>query len=188
MLPFTTCLYLNSTCRLPLFYFCSHPRGPDRGLVTEYLAEATYIITGKAGIHFTVLTKLAAHKIVWRLDADHLEAIGHAGCTNTSPVTVLLGVFEVSFNVTHYRVQDLSFVQPVAIELCQLVFPVQLPFGEHVFLQCMVCFQDHHRSGCFESYAAFDTNDGIAYVNITAYAIRAGNGLQVLDGFGRMIK
>ena len=35
-----------------------------RGLVAEYFAETTYVLTCKAGIHFTVFAKLAAHEVV----------------------------------------------------------------------------------------------------------------------------
>src|SRR5690349_1596867 len=59
------------------FYFLTHKTGlklfpliilfhriPDRSLVAKYLTEPTYIFACKAGIHFTILAKLAAHKIV----------------------------------------------------------------------------------------------------------------------------
>jgi hypothetical protein len=33
----------------------------DGGLVAKYFTEAAHIIAGKAGIHFTIFAKLAAH-------------------------------------------------------------------------------------------------------------------------------
>lgn len=77
----------------------------------------------------------------------------------------------------------MSFVQPVAIELCNLVFPVQLPFGEHMFFQRMMGFEYHHGGGGFKPYTTFYPNNRIAHMNIPAYAIRAGNGLQILYRF-----
>ena len=45
-------------------------------LVPKNFAETTNILPGKARVHFTIFPKLAAHEIVWRFDADNLEAVG----------------------------------------------------------------------------------------------------------------
>src|SRR4051794_25466985 len=49
----------------------------NRSLVTENLAEASYIFTGPACIHFTVFAKFAAHKVILRFNTCYLKMIGH---------------------------------------------------------------------------------------------------------------
>lgn len=155
------------------------------GLVAEDAAESANIFTGESCIHFTVFAKLAVHKIKFAFDADDLEAI-RLQLHKYIASYITLTAFEEGFNVAHYRIQNLAFMQPVAIELSQLVFPVELPFGEHMFFECMVCLENYHGSCGFKTHAALDANDGIAYVNVATQAIRTGNLLQVLDGFGRV--
>jgi hypothetical protein len=74
-------------------------------------------------------------------------------------------------------IEVLAFMQPVTIELCQLIFPAQLPFGEHVFFECMVCFDHYHWCGSFKSHTAFYTDDSVTHMHISSYPVRAGNGL-----------
>ena len=57
-----------------------------------------------------------------------------------------------------------------------------------MFLQGVVGFEDQHGGSGFKTYTSLDTNDGITHMDIAANAIRASNGLQVLDGFNRMGK
>src|SRR5881227_2878417 len=101
---------------------------------------------------------------------------------------LLLTVFKEGFNISHHRIQYLSFVQPVAIKLCELIFPIQLPFSEHMFFQCMVCFQNHHGCCCFKTHSSFDANDGITYVNVAADAIWSSQSMHFLDGLHWMCK
>src|SRR5688572_7747814 len=95
----------------------------DGGLVTEYLAEASYILAGKTRIHLTILAKLAVHQVIFRINTGNLETIRHQLNEYISCYIPLAG-FQVSFNVSHDGIQYLSFMQPVTIKLCQLVLPL----------------------------------------------------------------
>src|SRR5688572_30060684 len=122
-------------------------------LVAKYPAESSYIVTGEACIHFTILTKLAIHQVKLTFNTCHLEAIWiqlykHISCH------IALCSFQESFDITHYGIEYLSFMEPVAIKLCKLVLPVELPFGEYMFLQCMVRLENDHRSCSFKTYAS----------------------------------
>ncbi|MNE89537.1 hypothetical protein D3C80_1869500 [compost metagenome] len=79
-------------------------------------------------------------------------------------------------------------MQPVGIELRQGIFPLQLPFGEYMFFQCMVCFKDDHWCCGFKSYPAFDPDNGIPDMYISAYGICPGNTLHCFDCICRMWK
>src|SRR5690349_24118970 len=79
-------------------------------------------------------------------------------------------------------------MQPVAVELSQLILPAELPFREHVFLQRVMRFDDDHGGGSFEAHAAYDADDGIAHMNITPYAVRPCKFLNELDRTCRMIE
>src|SRR5690348_14015142 len=52
----------------------------------------------------------------------------------------------------------------------------------------VVCLDDNEGSCRFEPDAALDTDDGIADVNVAAYSIRLGDGLQQLNGLDRIGK
>src|SRR5690348_11257315 len=84
---------------------------PDHCLVTEYLAETSYIFAAPAAVHFAVFTKLAAHQIVGRFYAGYLETVRHQRNKYLASY-VLLGAFEVGFDIAHHRIEDLTFVQP----------------------------------------------------------------------------
>src|SRR5690606_5798570 len=73
-------------------------------------------------------------------------------------------------------------MQPVAVELAELILPAQLPFAEDVFFEGMMGLDDHHRSRGLESDASFNTNDRVAYMDVTANSIGACDLLQVLYG------
>src|SRR5690242_4953506 len=86
---------------------------------------------------------------------------------------ISLRIGQKCFDVTHDRIQVLTFMQPVTIELGKLIFPAQLPFGEHVFFKRVMSFQDQHGCSGFESNPTFNTNDGIADMNISSNAVSA---------------
>src|SRR5690242_16558379 len=88
---------------------------------------------------------------------------------------VCLCVLEESLHVSHYGIKMLPFVQPVAVELGQLFFPRKLPFREDMFFQGMMCLNDQHGGGRFESHAAFYSNNGVPNVNISSNTKRCGN-------------
>src|SRR5438309_1778932 len=156
-------------------------------LITEDLAETADILTAPSGIHFSVLAKLAVHKIKGRLDTDDLKPVGQELNKNLTR-NGFLGANKKRLNVSHYRIKDLAFMQPVAIKLGQLIFPVQLPFSKHMLFQRMVGFQYDHWSRCFKSNPAFNADNSISNVDITSDPIRACQRLQMLYGFGWMVK
>ena len=47
---------------------------------------------------------------------------------------------------------------------------------------------NQHRSGSFESYAAFDTDNRVTYVHITADAVSCANLFHFLDSLDRVVK
>ena len=46
-------------------------------LVAKYFAEASYIFTGKAGIHLAIFAKLTVHQVVFAFNTCYLETIRH---------------------------------------------------------------------------------------------------------------
>ncbi|MNY23646.1 hypothetical protein D3C86_1573210 [compost metagenome] len=101
---------------------------------------------------------------------------------------LLLAMGKEGFNIPHHRVQNLALMQPVGIKLCQCIFPLQLPFGKHMFFQCMMRFQNDHRSRGFKSYTPFDPDNSIPDMYISAYGICPGNTLHCFDCICRMWK
>src|SRR5690606_3648968 len=86
----------------------------DERLITEDLAESSHVFSGPTSIHLSIFSKFAAHEIVTRYHTCYNESVrmkfyeyiaGH----------ISLRRFEVSFNIAHHRIENLSFVQPVAI-------------------------------------------------------------------------
>src|SRR5579859_4446566 len=55
-----------------------------------------------------------------------------------------------------------------------------------MLFQEMVRLDNDHGSGGFESYTAFDADDGISHMDIPSYTVWLGDGLQMLDGFYRI--
>ncbi len=141
-------------------------------LVAKYFAEATHIFARPAGIHFAIFAKFAVHQIVRTFNANNLVTV-RLQLYKYIAGYVLLGALQKSFYIAHYRVQNLPFVQPVAIKSGNGIFPAQLPFGKHVLFQRMMRFNNHHRRCCFKAHTTFDANDGIAHMNIPANAISA---------------
>jgi hypothetical protein len=45
-----------------------------------------------------------------------------------------------------------------------------------------------HGCGCFKSNTPLDADDGVAYMDVSSNAKRAGQRLQILNGFGRVLK
>src|SRR5690606_6010934 len=101
---------------------------------------------------------------------------------------VCLAVCEECFDVAHDRIEVLSFVQPVAVELPKLILPAQLPFREDVFFERVVRFNDDYGCSRFESNTPFNANDSITNMYITAYGVGAGDFLQMLDGLHRVFE
>src|SRR6476660_1233631 len=97
----------------------------DGCLVTKYFAEPAYIIPAPSCIHLTIFSKAAAHQVIIGMNAGYLETVGQELHKHIAGY-LLLCTGKECFNITHDRIKDLSFMQPVAIELRQLVFPVQL--------------------------------------------------------------
>ena len=100
----------------------------------------------------------------------------------------LLGVFQEGFDIPHDWFEELAFVEQHAVPVGQLFFPVLLPFGEGMFFEEVVGFQDDEGRGCFETDPTFDTNDRIPYVDIAADGERGGDFLEAADGIGRFCK
>src|SRR5688572_921949 len=91
----------------------------DGSLVAKYAAKTSYIIPGKSCVHFAIFTKTTAHQVIFGFDTQHLETIRlqqHKYFTGY----VSLALFKISFDISHNRIEYLSFMQPVTIELCQL--------------------------------------------------------------------
>src|SRR6478609_1961117 len=93
-----------------------------RCLVTEYLAEAPNIFTGEAGIHLTVFSKPAVHKIVFAFNTGDLETIGHQLHKHIT-CYILLRTLQKGFYIPHNRIEYLPFMQPVAVKISNSIFP-----------------------------------------------------------------
>src|SRR5688572_25544289 len=98
-----------------------------RGLITKYPAKSSYILAGKTCIHLTIFSKLAAHQVKFGFDTSNLETIWHQLHVYVAGY-ISLAAFKIGFDIPHHRVKDLAFMEPVAIKLCKLVLPLQLPF------------------------------------------------------------
>src|SRR3546814_2409707 len=79
------------------------------------------------------------------------------------PGHMLLSILQEFLDVPHGGVQQLSFMQPVSVPHGQLVFPVELPFGEYMFFQRMVGLDDQQGCGGFETYSSLDADYGVSY-------------------------
>src|SRR6187402_1543792 len=139
----------------------------DAGLIAKDLSEALDIISGPCLIHLTIAAKLCRHEIVIGLDTCQLKPVWQEGNRHPARNKSLRRCKE-SLDVAHDRIEVLSFVQPVAIPGGHLILPVELPLGEGVLFQKMMCLDNNQRGSSLESDAAFDTDDGIAHVYIAA--------------------
>ena len=84
--------------------------------------------------------------------------------------------------------QLMSKVKPVAIPCCELVFPIQLPFGEHMLFQKMMRLYNDQRSSRFKTYAPFDADDRISDMDASADGKWFGNLIQFFNGVNRVFK
>ena len=119
------------------------------------------------------------------LDAEQFEAI-RVELDEYCSGDVLLGVFQKGFDIAHHRVEVLALVQQHAIPVGQLLFPVLLPFGEHVFFQQVVGFDNNERRRRLEAHPPFDADDGVAHMGVAADGKGPGQFLEGLYGLGGM--
>ena len=98
-------------------------------------------------------------------------------CYRNLACHLLLCAGEKRLDITHNRIEILPFVQPVAVKLRELVLPAELPLGEYVLLQGVMCFNDKDRRRGFETDASFNPNNSIANMNIATNAVRPCQGL-----------
>src|SRR5689334_6067089 len=99
-----------------------------------------------------------------------------------------LCIAQERFDVTHYRLYKLVLVQQAAVPVGKLLFPVQLLFCQNMLFKRMVRFDDDQWSRRFETYATFDTDNGVAYVNIAANSEWLCNLSQLLNCGYRVVK
>ena len=90
-------------------------------------------------------------------------------------VHIALARLKHCLDIAHHRLHVLTLVEEHTIPVSHLVFPVLLPFREGEFLQELVRRNDKHWCCCLKSYTTFDTDDGIAHVHITTYAVWCSN-------------
>src|SRR5690606_40463326 len=67
-------------------------------------------------------------------------------------------------------------------------FPGQLPFGKHMFLQGMMCFDNDKRGCSLKSYPAFNTYNRITHMNISANPEWCSYFMNCLNSLCRMRK
>src|SRR3546814_16269021 len=79
-------------------------------------------------------------------------------------------------------------MQPVSVPHGQLVFPVELPFGEYMFFQRMVGLDDQQGCGGFETYSSLDADYGVSYVNVPANTVRSREGIQEGERVSGLVK
>ena len=79
-------------------------------------------------------------------------------------------------------------MQEHTIPICQLFLPILLPFGEGMFFQQVMTFQNDKRSGGFKANATFYTYYGITDVNISSDGKRFCYDLQCMDSFEGSVK
>src|SRR3569833_218632 len=91
-------------------------------LVAENLREAFYIFTAPGLDHLAIAAELIRHQIMCRLETYHLETIRVQLYIHLSTY-IVLRIAQKCLDVTHDRVVELAFMQPVAVERRQLVFP-----------------------------------------------------------------
>src|SRR5215216_3113080 len=88
----------------------------DHRLVAEYFTEPANIFTAPAIVHLSVLAEFTVHKVIWRFDSCYGETIRHQ-LHKYITGNITLRVFQVVFNIPHHRIENLSFMKPVAIKL-----------------------------------------------------------------------
>jgi hypothetical protein len=101
---------------------------------------------------------------------------------------MLLTTGQEGFHIPHDGIKILPFMQPVSVKLRELIFPGQLPFCEHMFLQRMMRFNNHHRRGSFKTHPTLYADDRIAHMDIPTDAIRASQCLNKLNRSGGMVE
>src|SRR5690606_19608441 len=152
----------------------------DHGLVAEYLRESSDILTGPAQVHLSIFTELRRHQVVRRNYSCNLKSVWVQLQVNVSR-HVVLGACQERFYVAHNGIEVLALMQPVAVELGELVLPAQLPFCEDMFLKRVVCLEYDHRGGGLKTDAPLDTDNGVPNVNVPPDGIGPRDLLEALD-------
>src|SRR5690606_5026073 len=119
-----------------------------------------------------------------RFDANHRKTIRIQLDENLTAHSVL-SILHECLNITHHWIVHLSFMHPIAVKSCQLVFPTQLPLSKRMLFKCMMSFYNDNGCSCLKTNAALDANNCVADVNVTTDAIRLGDCLQLLNDFYR---
>src|SRR5699024_6060969 len=99
----------------------------------------------------------------------------------------VLRIGEEVFDIAHYRIQILAFVEHHAVPVGQLRLPVKLPLGKSVLFQLLMRLDDQHGRGGFESHASFNTYNGIAHMDVAADGVGRSQLVKGLDQFYRII-
>ena len=124
---------------------------PNFVLVAENLTETFDVIAGPVAHRFAVSTERIAHQVVLALNADHHETVRMQIDVHVAAHRALAAL-EHGLHVSHHRIVVLPLVQVIAVESGDLVFPEELPFGQRMFLEHVMRFDDNHRGGSLETY------------------------------------
>ena len=157
----------------------------DNVLETENLAEALHILVAPVAHDLAVGAELVAHQVVLAVDTHHDITVGieiHVDIAADRNLRTL----QHGLHVPHHRIVVLTLVQPVAVELRDLVLPEQLPLGEGVLLEHLVGGDDEDGACGLESHSALDADDGVADVHVAPYAVGAAEALDLADGVDRI--
>lgn len=81
----------------------------NTNLIANDPCKASYILSGKATVHFSILSKAAVHQVVWALDTGYLKTVRHHGHKYLT-ANLLLTTLQKGFYISHYRIEYLTLV------------------------------------------------------------------------------
>ena len=94
----------------------------------SYFDKAFCVFSCPAFLHFTVFSEFSLHQIIFRFYTYRREG-KRAKLEDSCTVYVALAFLQHGFDVTHHRLQVLTFVEEHTVPVSYLILPILLPFA-----------------------------------------------------------
>src|SRR5690606_2304353 len=140
----------------------------------------TRLVAGPEAVVLAVRGDGRVHHRMRAAGADHVEAAGGQADARLAGYA-LLGALDHRLDVAQRGIEVVPLVQPVAVELRNLVLPERLPLREHQLLQLAMRRDEQERRAGLEPDPALDAHDRLADVDSPPRAVALTELAQPVD-------